>query len=129
MGKNKKRSIEAKKEIQPKTNEDNNDRVRVRRKKKKEPKFKRIKGKIVYLDIGEVYKKINKFQNSRKRMEFFVGDNIAQTAENLIKDLNLCFDRTRVYKSEKFILKPSRGKNDISDEFDEFFNLFKLEEK
>tara|TARA_Y100000310_G_C20686189_1_gene819180 strand:+ start:1180 stop:1491 length:312 start_codon:yes stop_codon:yes gene_type:complete len=101
----------------------------VRRKKKKEPKFKRIKGKTVYCDIGEIFKKINQFQNGEKRMEFFVSDEIAPTVENIIKDINLCFDRTTVYKLEKFILKPNRGKNSFPKEFDEFFNLFNLKEK
>ena len=104
--------------------------MRRRRKKKKEPKFKRIKGKIVYCDLGSILKKINSFQNSNKRTEFFVDKNIAPTVENIIKDANLCFDRTMVYKLEKFILKPSKGKNDFSKKLDEFFNLFdKLEKK
>jgi hypothetical protein len=101
----------------------------VRRKKKKEPKFKRIKGKTVYCDIGEILKKINYFQSNEKRMEFFVSEDIAPIVENIVKDANLCFDRTTVYKLEKFILKPSKGKSSFPQQFDEFFNLFNLEEK
>jgi len=101
----------------------------VRRKKKKEHKFKRIKGKTVYCDIGEILKKINYFQSNEKRMEFFVSEDIAPIVENIVKDANLCFDRTTVYKLEKFTLKPVKGKGSFPQQFDEFFNLFKLEEK
>jgi len=101
---------------------------RRRSKKKKEPKFKRIKGKTVYLDLQEILKKIHNFQNTNKKMDFFVGDDIAPIVENVLRDANLCFDRTKVYKLEKFILKPGVGKDEcFPKEFDEFFNLFKLE--
>jgi hypothetical protein len=104
-------------------------KMRRRKKKKKEAKFKRIKGKVVYCDLNEILKKINKFQNSEKKIEFFVDDSIAPIVENIIKDVNLCFERTKVYKLEKFILKPAKGKSNFPKEFDEFFSLFKLEDQ
>ncbi|MAG27469.1 hypothetical protein CMI47_18200 [Candidatus Pacearchaeota archaeon] len=101
---------------------------RRRSKKKKEPKFKRIKGKVVYRDLQEILKKIHNFQNMNKKIDFFVDDDIAPIVENILKDANLCFDRTKVYKLEKFILKPrSDGDGNFPKEFDEFFSLFKLE--
>jgi hypothetical protein len=101
---------------------------RRRSKKKKEPKFKRIKGKTVYCDLQEILKKIHSFQSTGKKIDFFVDDNIAPTVENILRDANLCFERTKVYKLEKFILKSNGDKTgSFPKEFDEFFSLFKLE--
>ena len=97
------------------------------KKKKKSVKRRRKNKKIT---MEEIYKILNRAQFAKKEQIFSVNFDDAETIENIIKDLQLKYNRNNLKTKVNFIIYPSIKNhdeaNDVFDDNSDESNIYKL---